>query len=414
MTKLNAVLLFGVFFLLDLAYRDIIADVYNHSGFIYIEPPLMKTFLSYFLAVVIIFFVNYKNHSHFSRYILLLVAIFLCFPAILLFKNMNTNPIILFAHILFFATSYLFFKYLPIRIKSKKLKVSQRFSTLLFATTILVIPFFIVYKFNVNLNNILFIDVYETRALHKSMSNTWLAYTYTWLGKIILPMSILFALHLKKHFKTLILSIILIYVFLIGAHKSILIGSIVIIGCYFIPRNYFHTGLILGIFTLLILGQTIYIFNDNHYITGLITRRVFFIPALLDVYYFDFFDGKPLYWSNSFVRQFIEYPYELKPTYLIASEYFNRPDMNANNGIISEGYSNLGFTGVLINILIVSSIFSFFNSLKIHVKFYGIFLFFFFNTVSSGLPTILLTHGGALLIYLSQFLLKDSYELNDH
>ena len=200
----------------------------------------------------------------------------------------------------------------------------------------------------------------------------------------------------------------LIYIFLIGAHKSILIGSFVIIAYYFIPKKYFLTSLTLGVLSLLIFGHLTYIFYDNYYITGLITRRVFFLPALLDTCYFDFFDSNPLFWSNSFLKHLIDYPYELKPTYLIGSEYFNRPDMNANIGIISEGYSNLGWSGVLINIIIVSGIFSFFNSLQIHVKFYGIFLFFFFNTVSSGLPTIILTHGGALLLILSQFILKDT------
>ena len=408
MNKISTLFLFGIFFLLDSSYQDIIVPIYAHSGFYYVEPSFFKCFLSCALATWVIFLVNSKSLSIFARFILLLICMFLCFPAILLFKNMSANPEILTAHLLYFTATYVFFKYIPIRIRSKSLKVNQRFLTLFFSAIALTIPFFIVYNLNINLKNLLLIDIYETRALHKEMSNPWLSYTYTWIGKIILPLSVLFAISLKKYFKALLLLIILVYIFLIGAHKAILIGSFVIIAYYFVPTKYFLTSLTLGVLSLLIFGQTTYILYDNYYITGLITRRVFFMPALLDTCYFDFFDSKPLFWSNSFLKHLIDYPYGLKPTYLIASEYFNRPDMNANIGIISEGYSNLGWGGVLINIIITSGIFSFFNSLRINAKFYGVFLFFFFNTVSSGLPTILLTHGGLLLLILSQFILKDT------
>ena len=204
------------------------------------------------------------------------------------------------------------------------------------------------------------------------------------------------------------LSIILLYVFLIGAHKAILFGAVIIITFYFIPSKHLITLVSLGVFSLFILGHLSYIFTESCFISGLIARRVFFLPALLDVYYFDFFKGDPLYWSGGVLSSIFEYPYQLAPQYLIGSEYFDRPEMSANNGIISDGYANLGWLGVILNLTTISLIFSFLNALRINSRFFGVFLLFFFSILSSYLPTVLLTHGGLILLFLSQFILKDT------
>ena len=156
----------------------------------------------------------------------------------------------------------------------------------------------------------------------------------------------------------------------------------------------------------------LYFISGNYYISSLVVRRVFFIPALLDTYYFDFFKDKPIYWSASFLSPFIDYPYDLNPPHLIASHYFNKPEMSSNNGIISDGYTNFGWIGILVNIGIVSTIFSMINSLNINHKFFGLFFVFFITLLSSALPTVLITHGGIILILVSYLYLKDTGNQN--
>ena len=82
-------------------------------------------------------------------------------------------------------------------------------------------------------------------------------------------------------------------------------------------------------------------------------RRVHFSSALLDICYLDFFKDNYLYWSESVLKSFLDYPYDVQATHLIGDVYFKRPDMSANNGFISDGYMNFGSTGVFINIIIV-------------------------------------------------------------
>lgn len=49
-------------------------------------------------------------------------------------------------------------------------------------------------------------------------------------------------------------------------------------------------------------------------------RRVFFVPGKLSYDYFDFFaENHFIYWSNSFLSHFIEYPYSLPLAELIGN-----------------------------------------------------------------------------------------------
>jgi hypothetical protein len=137
-------------------------------------------------------------------------------------------------------------------------------------------------------------------------------------------------------------------------------------------------------------------------------RRALLLSALLDYCYFDFFDENYIYWSNSFMSRFIEYPYDISPDFIIGRDYFDRPKMNANVGIISDGFKNAGYIGALLNIFIVASIFSFLNSLKISPKFFGLFILFLFSLLNSSLTTILLTHGGFLMIIVAMFVLRNT------
>lgn len=412
MRKLSALIMFLIFILLDLSFKGPIIEVFSYSGFSFQTPSISKTIFSIASITLIIFSIHFIALTLFSRFILCLICMFLTFPSVILFKNMGVNPEILFAHILFFFTALFFLKFIPINIKSRTLKFNQRFYILFLCSIIMSIPFFLIYKWNVNFNTFLLEDIYETRALQKEMNNPLLGYTYSWLSKMILPITIVYSIWLKKYFNTIMLICLLSYMYMIGAHKTILLGAVVVISFSFIPKKYILISLVGGVFTILSVGQLIYHFLNEPFLAGLISRRVFFVPALLDTYYFEFFRDRHICWSGSFLGDFINYPYELSPPKLIGFTYFNSADMSANNGIISDGFMNLGWFGIMINILVVSSVLSFFNSLKIHCKFYGIFLLLLFSFVSSSLPTVMVTHGGAVLVLVSLFILKNTINTN--
>ena len=393
---------------MDASFKGPVVEGFGYSGFYYTTPSFIKSLISCIVIIGVILVTHLTRVTLFTRFVLLLIVLFSTFPSVILYKNMGVDPQILIAHLLFFTLTYTFMRYIPIRIKSGILKFNQRFWVLLMCSIIMIIPFFVVYRWNINLMNLLLVDIYETRAIYKEMSNPFLGYTYSWLAKIILPITIIFSIHLKSHFGSMLLGFMLLYVFLIGAHKSVLFGSVIIITFYFVSSKHLIVLISLGVLALFSIAHLSYMLTDSNFISSLIARRVFFLPALLDVYYFDFFKGNHLYWSGGVLSSIFEYPYQLAPQYLIGSEYFDRPEMSANNGIISDGYANLGWLGVILNLTTISLIFSFLNSLRINSRFFGVFLLFFFSVLSSYLPTVLLTHGGLILLFLSQFILKDT------
>ena len=319
---------------MEFSYINSVAVVFESAGFKLSSVLIFKKIFAYIIITLIIYVVNFKLTSVFEKIITQLIAIFLLFPATVMFVHSNTDFQILIAHLLLFFTTFCFLKYVKFTFKVKSVKPSQKLPLLFFLLILLIIPFFITYKFNISLNTFLLEDIYETRSMSKELSNPYLRYVYSWLARILIPISIIFSIFYRSKGKFLLFLLFLSYLFLVSAHKSILFGSIVIIVFYYIPKKYILLSISLGVITLLFFGEFLGYFYDNNFVSSLISRRVFFLPALLDTYYFEFFNSKPLYWSGSFLSSFFDYPYNLKTANLIGSEYFDNSSMSANNGII--------------------------------------------------------------------------------
>lgn len=179
---------------------------------------------------------------------------------------------------------------------------------------------------------------------------------------------------------------------------------------YLFKINYL-LKILIGI-SLLALSMSLAFKSD--FLMTLSIRRALLLPGLIDVIYFDFFNGNFLYWSESLNGLFMDYPFKMSHSYVIGEKYFNDPSWGANNGIISDGFMNFGMTGVIINIVIISFYFSLLNQLNISPKFFGLFFLFVILILSSSLTTVLLTHGGMVLVLLSFFFMKNTNEQMTH
>ncbi|MFS4492762.1 hypothetical protein [Maribacter sp. 2308TA10-17] len=285
------------------------------------------------------------------------------------------------------------------------LKKKQALYLLLLITTIGTLPYLLIYGPHINLKNLLLLDVYETRAIMGKLSNPYFGYTYSLFTKIIIPLIILFALELKKKVWVIVGVLYLILFYLFGAHKTVYAGLLVVLIFY---RFSFAQGVnyIAKYSSIAILGCMLFALVGYDYPWILSFRRIHFIPTLLDICYLDFFDGQPIYWSESILKRFVEYPFEMRSTNLIGEAYFNRADVSANNGLVSEGFMNMGSFGVAINIILVSTYFMLLNNLKISPKYFGLFFLVIFSFISSSLFTVFLTHGALALLLVSIFLLN--------
>lgn len=136
-----------------------------------------------------------------------------------------------------------------------------------------------------------------------------------------------------------------------------------------------------------------------------------FLPNLLNEYYFDFFSGNvPDYFRQSFLRNFgFESEYEKIPN-MIGYSYFNRPDMVANNGLISDAITNMGIIGIVISpLFIVTFLWLYDNAThNLDRKIYIMSsIYIAYTLIGSFMLPALLTHGFIAMVIILFLLPRD-------
>jgi hypothetical protein len=170
--------------------------------------------------------------------------------------------------------------------------------------------------------------------------------------------------------------------------------------------KYFLILLIAGLMVIPLIDLFIL---QSHSLKGTFVMRTLFLPSHLNYFYFDFFTDKPLLYSESnFFKWFIDYPYDRPIGFIISEKYFAATDMNSNNGIISDGYMNLGYWGIAINILLISFIFLFFNSLDLDRRYLGIFFVMVFLFLSAPMLSMIITSGLWIIIIMSMTIMRQN------
>jgi len=194
-----------------------------------------------------------------------------------------------------------------------------------------------------------------------------------------------------------------------GAVKSVLLGSVLVIIFYFINKDKILPFLTKALIFMLIFSIIMipFVIHDRNFFGVIVFRRMMFIPQVLDYCYYDFFNNNYLYWSNSFLKGFLSYPYDTTSPRIIGEVYFNKEDMAANNGLISDGFSNAGWIGVIITLFLFNGFMLIIKNCRIDSKFFGIYFFILYGFITTAISTVLITHGGLLLLIISFFLLRE-------
>ncbi len=404
------------YILLSICFFYVVNNLWNFRRYEYEVGNISFDNISYlkyiFVSIIIIFnlfIINFLKIKDFLYAILSLILILFVIPSGIVFSITSKVDLrIFFSHNLLFY-GVLIMSYIVIKIPFRELSVQKSFSLLLVIIIIGLIPYlrFLPY---IDLQNLLLKNIYETRAVFSSVSDPYYGYTYGWFNRFIIPSLLVFAIYLKNR-KIVILSfVLLVYLYLLGAHKSVLYGTIFVIIFYKLSYLKIIKYIFKTLIVIVIVTMVFSLIFDNNLIAIFTVRRALFIPSLLDLAYFNFFDNNHLYWSEGVLKGITEYKYDKAHTYIISEEFFGQETMASNNGIISDGFMNAGMIGVLINVLIVSVYFSILNRLNISSKFFGLFVFLFISLISSALTTILLTHGALVLLMLALLFLKNTEE----
>ena len=398
-----------LFLVLSLVYVLIITKSFAYSGYL-LDFNLKRLLIFTPLAFIITFFgSNLRNN--FVSTVWHIILVLQLYPKIIyvVFSNGNINVLtgnLILLIILYFSAyisiSNLKFSYLNIEDKS------LNFYILIGVAILFVLPF-IRYIPYIDFSNLFLKNIYQTRVIFRTLEHPpFIGYLISPLSRVLLPSLLIVAIERKKIGSILIIIFLLAYLYLVsGALKSIFFG-VFSVAIFYFGKSYFDKlKIFLGIFTLILLAGIIEFYTFNSVLlTNLPVRRLMFTPPFLEDYYYDFFKDDHLYYSYSFLKGIIEYKLPEPVSMYVGKYLIGVPELNANVGIIAEGFVSLGWYGVIIHSCFFSLIIIFLKSQNIDEKYFGIFFIYVYYMNNAFISTLLLTHGLLFLIVYSFLCLK--------
>jgi hypothetical protein len=388
-----------IFVIIFFSYHFSIAERFSYMGFLLNPDSTRLLFVlgMSFLAITSMFF------SSRDKYLVLFAFLFIVFfvlPSGIIYINSEAGLSPYIGSLSAYAVLLFVFPFIKtIRLANLSPRGFDRIILVLFLLCFSVV--FYTHRLNLDFSALLFSDVYSARVASRERNWAGSVYAYFWLAKFICPMLILRGIDEKKLLFTILGSVAMLYMFLVTGHKSVFFGALITLGMYAVSVKVKKEELILiwALFSVFLTSWLVSLLFGYIELESMFIRRLLFIPSLLNVYYFDFFAGNYLYYSNSYLAGLLSYPYELMPPHLIGLHYFNSSEMSANNGIVSDGYMNFGYVGILFNITFTVYLLKLFRNSNIPPRYFGLMILFFYSIQGSSFSTVLLTHGGWLMFF---------------
>lgn len=406
---LSFVILFRV--LLDTSYSTIIVKDFASEGFSLDVDPFNYMF-SWVLYVISLFIVS-DRVKNVSQYFFVTAILCLVAPLTSLYGLDATRslfPVLaslgaIFISYFFSKQNLLNFKGLPVVLGGRPIA--------LMVSLVFVVGLVIWFKLSGAKSNLSFSEVYEYRELNAELTAQGvLAYTNNWTFQVFSVYLICFALYARRFLFVMLLLGVQVYFFSVASHKSILFLPLLVVSVWFyLGRSDSLIILPLACVGVLVLTIASYIFLDDLWLTSLLSRRAFYVPADLCFVYFDFFSSHAhVYWSNSVLSSLQAYPYGSVAIPYVIGDYLGKPEMGANNGFISSGFAHAGLFGVFFYAALVGLLLRLVNDLSsermpVWVAIAISIVPLRSLLISSDLFTVMLTHGFAvaiLIMYLSR------------
>ncbi|WP_446370303.1 hypothetical protein [Coleofasciculus sp. G3-WIS-01] len=194
-----------------------------------------------------------------------------------------------------------------------------------------------------------FVDIYNLRAslsFNLPLSN----YFINWMGCIIMPFFISFSM-INKKYLTLGVSICgEILLFAASGQKTFLliIPLIIVITWRSKSRIISFSWLALSMATIIFLSSMAFYIGET-WLTAIFTNRLLILPAVISFQHYDFFsENSPTYLAHGILKNFVQYPYDTLPWYVIGKLYYGNPHVSANADMISDAYMNFRDFGVFL------------------------------------------------------------------
>lgn len=400
---LSIVILFRV--ILELCFTDFVVPVYEHEGYNHSVNPVKyaESWVLFFLLLVMIP-QSVERPSHFY-----LNYFFLCFfaPLLILFGLSDSDRTFIY---------YAVFVFIIIRVVSTgryfqipRVKQGRAVLSVVISFFLISVTGWMFVSGGLSLFNLDLMRVYDFRDEAGGLIDVGpMAYANTWSTNVIGPAAFAVALLKRKFFVALLLLSLFVLWFGINTHKSVLFFPVVAIFLWaWLSRSSWMIYLPAALCVVLGGGLWLSIIFDNNFIGGMLIRRVFFVPPMLALTYFDFFSTNNfVFWSSSVLSDLIDYPYFTEPAKLIGHHL--GWNAHANNSFLATGFMHAGFLGMALYGVVIGVIFKLIDSMTRYRLPVWVALSVTFGPmhtllINADLLTSLLSHGLGLAVMLLLF-----------
>lgn len=145
----------------------------------------------------------------------------------------------------------------------------------------------------------------------------------------------------------LVLSSLAIFSF--DGTKSTLLVPILLLLSFTVMKRYSLTVIYIFVVVLFVIALAELKFFHSNMIDNYLVRRIFSVPGLVNIIYWDFFSHHDkVFLTDSILKYLISPVYILSPQFLIGVKYFDDVTASVNTGIWMNWYAQFGFFGVII------------------------------------------------------------------
>jgi hypothetical protein len=175
------------------------------------------------------------------------------------------------------------------------------------------------------------------------------SYLHTAAGTI-LPLALVYCMYIRKRVFAIILGLVILLNFGIDGSKSVLFMLFLcFLGYWFFKfeKIKLFVWAFVSISVLSLIEKCII---GTHATTALFTYRLLYLPSWIHYWYYDFFSAHELdYFRQGILRWFgATSPYKEAIYYMISDIYGSSLGSQANNGLFTDAYLNLGALGILL------------------------------------------------------------------
>ncbi len=338
--------------LIEFVYANSISENFIMFTFEFNITRYVISWVLLMFTFIIINSVNTKTNTRTSTLLLYLIYLFSYLPGISLWSLSNlANDFFIFFNIYWILILIMMFGYSKVKTPTITIKIDENIKNIMFKAIFLfsaIYGIYYSYKFSGLRIHFNLLTVYDLRSTDSSAS-TLEGLLYYIVSTVVYP---LFAIYYYKNRKWLgfIAAVFLeLLMFSVAGHKLyFFIIPVGIIAYHFYDDKFFDY--IPRLLSLLVLGGILeQIIMKSGFIVSYFVRRIMYVPALLDSYYYEFFsNNSPTYFAQDKIlsRLGLKSPYSRPVSRVIGDVYAN--GSNANTGLFGDAFSNLGNYSVVI------------------------------------------------------------------